>query len=86
MNQTQILAPDHLSIEFGFMQNLAYRDENKVALKFLKEHLLKWVPPYLLSMKKSALTPFYKDLCDFTIEYLLNDYEQLKQECSLDTV
>ena len=86
MNKTEILAPDHLSIEFAFMQNLAYRGETKQAYKFLKEHLLLWVVPYLVAMQKQAQTPFYKDLCDFTNDFLLNEYETLKQEHALDRV
>ncbi|BCD63110.1 hypothetical protein NitYY0826_C2000 [Nitratiruptor sp. YY08-26] len=86
MNRTEILAPDHLAIEFGFMQNLAYRDEDKTALKFLQNHLLQWVPPYLLAMQKVAQTPFYKDICDFTIDYLFNDYELLRKEIGDDGV
>ena len=86
MNKTEILAPDHLSIEFAFMQNLAYRGETKQAQKFLKEHLLLWVVPYLVAMQKHAQTPFYKDLCDFTNDFLLNEYEILKQEHALDGV
>ena len=82
MNRTEILAPDHLAIEFGFMQNLAYRDEEVIAYKFLKEHLLQWVPPYLIAIKRVANTPFYKELCDFTIDYLLSDYELLCEEVS----
>jgi len=80
MNQTDILAPDHLSIELGFMQNLVYRDEKRVAFEFLKEHMLIWVPPYLIGVKNLIETPFYKDLADFTIEFLLSDYEELKDE------
>ncbi|NPA04364.1 MAG: dehydrogenase [Epsilonproteobacteria bacterium] len=75
MNKTQLLAPDHLSIEFGFMQTAIYSKEEKVAQKFLKEHLLAWVPPYLLTMKEYAQTPFYKDICDFTIDFLLQEYK-----------
>ncbi len=86
MNKTEILAPDHLSIEFAFMQNLAYRGETKQAQKFLKEHLLLWVVPYLVAMQKQAQTPFYKDLCDFTNDFLLSEYETLKQEHALDGV
>ena len=80
MNRTEILAPDHLAIEFGFMQNLAYRNEDRVAKKFLQNHLLAWVPPYLLAMQKRAQTPLYQDICDFTIDYLFSDYEQLSEE------
>ncbi len=78
MNQTDILAPDHLSIELSFMQNLIYRNEKKSAFEFLKEHMLKWVPPYLIGIKSLVETPFYKDLADLTIEFLLSDYEELK--------
>ena len=80
MNQTQILAPDHLSVEFGFMQNLYYKDEENIAFKFLKEHLLKWTPPYLIGVKSLIDTPFYNDLIDFTIEFLMHDYEELKNK------
>ncbi len=86
MNRTEILAPDHLAIEFGFMQNLAYRDEDRIALRFLRDHLLQWVPPYLLAMQKVAQTPFYKDMCDFSIDYLFSDYELLLQEVGDDGV
>ncbi|WP_281951688.1 TorD/DmsD family molecular chaperone [Nitrosophilus kaiyonis] len=80
MNKTQILAPDHISIELGFMQNLNYRGEKKAAFDFLKEHLLRWIPPYLIGVKSLIQTPFYKDLADFTIEFLFSDYEELKEE------
>jgi len=78
MNRTEILAPDHLAIEMGFMQNLAYRGEDGVAAKFLRRHLLQWVPPYLIAIQKVAQTPFYRELGDFTVDFLLHDYERLK--------
>ena len=80
MNQTDILAPDHLSIELGFMQNLYYKDEEKIAFMFLREHLLKWVPPYLIGIKSLVETPFFNDLIDFTNEFLLSDYEEMKEK------
>jgi len=78
MNKTDILAPDHLSIELGFMQNLVLKNEEKIAFDFLKNHLLKWVPPYLIGIKSLVETPFYKDLADFTIEFLFSEYESLR--------
>ena len=84
MNRTAILAPDHISIEFGFMQNLAFRDEDQAAWKFLRDHMLVWVPPYLLGMQKEAQTPLYRELCDFTVDYLLSDYELLKEELGVE--
>lgn len=75
MDQTELMAPDHLSIELAFMQTLIFRDEKKPQLDFLQEHLMKWVIPYMIGMKSMALTPFYKDLCDFMVEFIVADYE-----------
>ena len=77
MNQTDILAPDHLGIEFGFMQTIVFRDEVKAQREFLEQHLVKWVIPYLLGMKSMSITPFYREVFDFTIEFLASDYHNL---------
>jgi len=77
MNQTDILAPDHLGIELGFMQTIIFRDEFQSQRTFLEEHILKWVIPYLLGMRSMAITPFYRDIFDFTIEFLTSDYHNL---------
>ncbi|MBU1927665.1 molecular chaperone TorD family protein [bacterium] len=75
MDQTELMAPDHLSIELAFMQTLIFRDEKKPQLEFLQEHLMKWVVPYMIGMKSMSLTPFYKDLCDFIVEFIVADFE-----------
>lgn len=80
MDQTELMAPDHLSIEFAFMQTLVYRDEQKAQFEFLKEHLMPWVVPYMLGMKSMAQTPLYREICDFIVEFLSADYELLLQE------
>jgi putative dimethyl sulfoxide reductase chaperone len=79
MDQTQIMAPDHLGIEFAFMQTLVYRNEQKGQFEFLDQHLFPWVVPYMMGMKSMADTPFYRDMCDFIIEFLSADYEYLAQ-------
>ncbi|MEA1919306.1 MAG: molecular chaperone TorD family protein [Campylobacterota bacterium] len=80
MDQTSIMAPDHLSIEFAFMQTLIYRNEIAPQLEFLEQHLIRWVIPYMFGMQSMAMTPFYKDLCTFIIEFLTSDYAYLKEE------
>lgn len=75
MDQTELMAPDHLSIEFAFMQTLIFRDEKKPQYNFLKEHLFNWVVPYMIGMKSMAITPYYQDLCDFIVEFLVADFE-----------
>ena len=75
MDQSELMAPDHLSIELAFMQTLIYRDEQKPQFQFLKEHLFTWVVPYMIGMKSMANTPFYRDICDFTVEFIVADYD-----------
>jgi TorA maturation chaperone TorD len=75
MDQSELMAPDHLSIELAFMQTLIYRDEQKPQYQFLKEHLFNWVVPYMIGMKSMANTPFYRDICDFTVEFIVADYD-----------
>ncbi len=79
MDQTEIMAPDHLSIELAFMQTLVYREEVKGQLEFLDQHLIPWVIPYMMGMKSMADTPFYRDICDFIVEFLSADIEYLSQ-------
>lgn len=75
MNQTEIVAPDHISIEFAFMQTLVFRQEYQPQIDFLREHLIIWVVPYMFGMKNMAQTPFYRELSDFVAEFLIADYE-----------
>lgn len=80
MDQTDIMAPDHLGIEFAFMQMLIYRNEMQPQIDFLDQHLFPWVVPYMMGMKSMAETPFYRDMCDFIVEFLSSDYEFLHGE------
>lgn len=84
MDQTELMAPDHLSIEFAFMQTLIHRGETLPQQKFMDEHLMQWVIPYMLGMKSMADTPFFTDICDFICEFLSADYEALNQEVGSD--
>jgi len=77
MNQTEIMAPDHLSIELAFMQTLVYREETNPQFEFMDQHIMNWVIPYMMGMRSMASTPFYRDICDFMVEFLVADYEYL---------
>ena len=79
MDQTSIMAPDHLSIELAFMQTLVFRDELEGQEEFLRQHLLVWVIPYMIGMRSMATTPFYRELCDFINEFLVSDYDMLHE-------
>jgi len=85
MDQTALMAPDHLSLEFAFMQTLIFRNEVSVQYAFIQEHLMPWVIPYMLGMKSMAGTPLYRDMCDFIVEFLSADYEFLVEAVISDT-
>lgn len=76
---SHLQTPDHISIEFAFMQNLIAKNEILTQKEFLQAHLLKWAVPYFMGIKQMANTPFYQDLSDFTIEFLASDYDFLSQ-------
>lgn len=94
LNKTRVLSPDHLAVEMEFMITLindqlnAYsmfdHQEERKALRtqkeFMEKHLLKWSPIYLLSAKDMAETPFYQDICQTTLEFLLTDYEYIDSQ------
>ena len=77
LTSSTLNVPDHIGLEFGFMQNLVYKNERKVEYKFMTKHILNWIPPFLISIRDITLTPFYKDICNFTIEFLFKDYKEL---------
>ncbi len=75
--KSELQAPDHLSFECAFMQNLILKDETATERAFLEKHLLQWAPNYLLGMAEMAQTPFYKGLCQLSAQFLVADYEEL---------
>lgn len=94
LNKTRVLSPDHIAVEMEFMITLindqlnAYsmfnEEEEKKALtaqkEFMENHLLRWSTIYLLSAIDLAETPFYKDVCEMALEFLLSDYEYIENQ------
>ncbi len=93
LNETRALSPDHIAVELEFMMNLVQEELNAIAKEdekelkrvrkiqkdFLKEHLANWGTVYLLSARELAETPFYQDVCELALEFILNDYEYLSE-------
>ena len=93
LNETRALSPDHIAIEMEFMMTLIQEEINAIAREneeevkklrkiqkdFLREHLANWGSIYLLSAKELAETPFYQDVCDLALDFILNDYEYLSE-------
>lgn len=93
LDKARVMSADHIGVELEFMYKLvdaelkALEDGNyetaaeiaKIEYGFLKEHIIEWVPMYLLNVKSEAGTAFYFDLADLATEFILNDFEYLSQ-------
>lgn len=74
--------PDHIAIEFGFMQKLILQQDTNAQMKFYNEHLMAWIPQYLIAIKEMSDNSFYSDLADFTIDFMLEDYSNMIVEAT----
>jgi len=87
----RVVSPDHIGVELEFMYKLAtaqieaIKSEDsksadkmlKVQNRFLQDHILNWIALYLINVKYEARTPFYHDLAETTLGFLLEDGEFL---------
>ncbi len=92
LDKARTISPDHIGIELEFMKLLieaeikafesadinGVNEIREVELKFLKEHILSFAPLYLINLKNEAQTPLYYDLAEATMQFILDDYEFLK--------
>lgn len=93
LNKTRALSPDHLAVELEFMMNLIQEELNAFAREdyneekrylnlekeFMEKHLLQWAPIYFMAARDMAETPFYYDLCQLALEFILSDYEYIEE-------
>ncbi len=76
--------PDHISVEFEFMQQVTLRecqaweetDEDgalyclKIEKKFIEEHLIRWIPAFCDKVIMEAELPFYKEMAVLTKNFI----------------
>ena len=89
LDKARVMSVDHIGVELEFMYMLcdserkALEDGNmevageiaEIEYHFLKDHLVQWLPMYLLNVKSEAGTAFYYDVADLTLDFVLNDFE-----------
>jgi len=102
LGKARVVSPDHIGIELEFMYMLsvalqkAVKEEDKEGIceilqiqkGFLKDHLLEWMPLFLINAKRESRTPLYHDGCELTLDFLLSDYEyvtaKMKEYCNAE--
>lgn len=85
--------PDHISVEFEFMQQLILREEQawmdedadkaascrQVEKKFIKEHLIRWVPAFCEMVIQEAELPFYHAMAALTRSFIELEMEEMNR-------
>jgi len=93
LEKARVVSPDHIGVESEFMFMLSSAtikafeaDDNEgvtelfqVQRGFLRDHLLKWAPMFLINMKRESGTPFYHDGAELALEFLLSDYQYISE-------
>ena len=91
LDKARVMAADHIGVELEFMYELckaelkALEEDNIEIAKqlaqlqygFMRDHIVEWMPMYLINVKNEAGTAFYFDLADFVLEFVLSDFEYL---------
>ncbi len=76
--------PDHISVEFEFMEQVTLREELawgeedkdgalyclKMEKEFIEEHLILWVPDFCEKIIKEAELPFYQEMAELTKNFI----------------
>ncbi len=85
--------PDHISVEFEFMQQLILREEQawmdedadkaascrQVEKKFIEEHLISWVPAFCEMVIQEAELPFYQAVAALTRSFIEFEMEEMNR-------
>ena len=104
LEKARVVSADHIGVELEFMYMLCTAlkkaldagDQEGVCellliqRGFLKDHLLEWMPLFLINAKRESRTPLYHDGTELTLEFILSDYEyvieQLEAHCKIEAI
>jgi TorA maturation chaperone TorD len=85
--------PDHISVELDFMKEAAGREAQaleekdwegalycqKMEKKFIRDHLIKWIPEFCDKIISQAEISFYGDLADVTKDFITLEFEEIDE-------
>jgi putative dimethyl sulfoxide reductase chaperone len=83
--------PDHIAVEFEFMQQVALEEEQaweepvkdkalfcqSIQKRFVDEHLIRWIPTFCEKVIKETDLPFYRELAELTENFIELEKEEL---------
>jgi len=93
LDKARVMAADHIGVELEFMYELCKaelkaleandlemaKQLSQLQYGFMKDHILEWMPMYLLNVKSEAGTAFYFDTADLVLEFIMSDFEYLSE-------
>lgn len=91
LDKARVVSADHIGVEFEFLMNLVkseleaaqngqeeYASQIRLVEKeFISEHLLPLCLMFLPALLDASKNPFYKDVAEIALEFLLSDFEEL---------
>ncbi len=90
-NEAYTGLPDHISVEFEFMQQVTSREEQalsegdkegalyclKMEKKFIEEHLVHWIPAFCEKVVSQAELSFYREMAALTNNFIQFENEEI---------
>jgi TorA maturation chaperone TorD len=85
--------PDHICIEMEFMQKLVKKEAQlweeqkydsqldrtiELEKKFIDEHLNIWIPDFCQKVMEASKMDFYRNFAEFTIDFIMNEKEEVE--------
>lgn len=89
--RARVVSSDHIGVEFEFVMNLIKAEREalnegqdeyastirSVQKEFIQKHLLPFAMMFLPALLDASKNPFYKDVAEIALEFLLSDFEEL---------
>jgi len=89
--KARVVSGDHIGVEFEFLMNLIKSERDalsdgqdeyastvrNVQKEFIATYLLPFAMMFLPALLDASKSPFYKDVAEIALEFLLSDYEEL---------
>ncbi len=70
-------SPDHIVVELEFMYYLIAKGETSAEIKFLEDHILRWIDSFLECVEKNCNLNFYSKIVRYINVFVKKDHRYL---------